>query len=85
MQTGARRWAGALAVSAGLAVVGYPATTATAHADIVAGPMREYWCPAEYFVPCEVWRSEIFQAPVLQSPLWQTPLVRVPWQSDGYD
>lgn len=85
MTVRALRWAGALVVGAGLTVGGLVATTATAHADAGVAPMREYWCPAEYFVSCDVWHSKFFQSPWMQSPVWQNPMVRVPWQSDGYD
>ncbi len=76
---------GTLVVSAGLALGGCVLSAPTAHADTGIWPLKQYWCPADYFLPCEVWQTEFFQSPVMQSPLWQTPLVRVPWQSDGYD
>lgn len=85
MTARAYRGAGKAVIAAGLAAVGCLTATATAHADAAVGPMREYWCPAEYFMSCDVWHSEFFQSPLMQSPLWQNPMVRVPWQSDGYD
>jgi len=85
MKLRAHRWVGTLAVSAGLALGGCVATTATAHADAGFAAPRQYWCPAEYLLPCEMWHTDFFQSPLMQSQLWQNPLVRVPWQADGYD
>jgi hypothetical protein len=85
MKVPAHRFLGALVASAGLAVGGCVLTTATAHADTSVGPLKEYWCPAQYFLPCDVWHTQFFQSPMMQSPLWRTPLARVPWQQDGYD
>jgi len=71
-------------VGAGLAL-GCGLTAPNAHADTGVGSLKQYWCPAEYILPCDVWHTKFFQSPLMQSPLWQTPMVRVPWQSDGYD
>jgi hypothetical protein len=59
--------------------------TPTAHADTAFGPPKEYWCPAEFLVPCDFWRTQLWQSPMMQSPLWKTPGIRVPWQNDNYD
>jgi len=84
MTVRAHRWVGTLVAGAGLALGGCVATTATAHADSGVGPLRQYWCPAQYVLPCDFWQTEFFQSPWMQSPLWQNPMVRVPWQPDRY-
>lgn len=67
-------------LSVGLSLGGLPAT---AHADTLTP--KQYWCPADYFLPCDFWQTEIFQSPLMQSPLWHNPFMRVPWQQDRYD
>lgn len=85
MKLRTHRGIGTLAVGAGLVLGGCVATTATAHADTGLAAPKQYWCPAEYVLPCDFWQTEFFQSPLMQSQLWQNPLVRVPWQADGYD
>ena len=85
MNVRAHRRVGAVVVSAGIAVGGCVLTTAPAQADSNVGPLKQYWCPAEFVLTCDFWHTELWQTPIMQSPLWKTPGLRVPWQSDDYD
>jgi len=85
MKVRTHRWLGTLVVGTGLVFGVCVATTATADADTGVGPVKQYWCPAQYVLPCDIWHTEFFQSPMMQSPLWQGNVIRVPWQADGYD